>query len=423
MTPLAVGNGAQRVIAGAERWHVECGDALTVLRSMPSESIDATVTDPPAGIAFMGKEWDGHKGGRVAWVTWLSDILAECFRVAKPGSRLACWSIPRTMHWTGCAVEDAGWQIENTIAHFFGSGFPKGKSQLKPAREDWWIARKPGGKVQPLNIDGCRVDGAPRMTHADGSRTTGRGMWTGVGGGLCAVECEVPAGRWPANLVFTHSDGCKQAGMRRIKGDARGATGGIIVPHDMSGRVFGGGQHKEGDQCPTYGDADGLETVAAWDCVEGCPVRVLDEQSGERTSGGGNRDPNGRIGLRGNEIKSTGYVRDSDTGTASRFFHQFEPDPFIYAAKASRGERNEGCETNGHPTVKSQALMRHLVRLITPPGGTVLDCFAGSGSTGVAAIAEGMRFIGIEREAEYVEIARARIEEAARPPEQIEMFA
>ena len=168
----------------------------------------------------------------------------------------------------------------------------------------------------------------------------------------------MPAGRWPANVILTHSASCADA------------------------------------------------------CAEDCPVRVMDGQSGERRSAYPN-NPEAAANYTGTNVTAGCFGGDkagasySDSGGASRFFHRFEHDaPFIYQAKASKRDRGEG---NGHPTVKPSALMRHLVRLVAPPGGIVLDPFAGSGTTLVAAQAEGMNAIGIEREAEYVEIIRARI--------------
>jgi len=181
---------------------------------------------------------------------------------------------------------------------------------LKPASEDWWLFRKPlDGTVAAnvlahgtgaINVDGCRISGAPRTTHAAGNI---RGAECFGGGQRVGVVEPGAAGRWPANVALD-------------------------------------------------------EEAAA----------MLDEQTG-------------------------------DSGGASRFF---------YTAKASRKERGEG---NVHPTVKPLALMRWLVRLVTPPGGTVLDPFAGSGTTLLAARAEGFGAVGIEREAEYVEIMRKRLEE------------
>src|SRR3990167_1434592 len=153
------------------------GDCVEVMRGMDAESVDAIVTDPPAGIAFMGKSWDRAHGGRDGWIVGMAAIAAECLRVAKPGSHALVWAIPRTSHWTATAWEDGGWEVRDRLAHIFGSGFPKshnpdGKHEgwgtaLKPAVEDWWLLRKPliGTVAQnvkahgtgALNVDGCRV--------------------------------------------------------------------------------------------------------------------------------------------------------------------------------------------------------------------------------------------------------------------------
>jgi len=104
---------------------VTCGDCLRVMKKIPSNSIDTVITDPPAAIGFMNKHWDKDRGGREKWIDWLSEIMTECLRLTKPGGSLLCWSIPRTSHWTGMAIENAGWRIVNKISHFFSSGFPK----------------------------------------------------------------------------------------------------------------------------------------------------------------------------------------------------------------------------------------------------------------------------------------------------------
>src|SRR5690606_15080290 len=101
------------------------GDCLEVLRSLPDESVHAVVTDPPAGISFMGKEWDGAKGGREQWSAWLAEVMREAYRVTKPGGHALVWALPRTSHWTACGLEDAGWEIRDKIVHLFGTGFPK----------------------------------------------------------------------------------------------------------------------------------------------------------------------------------------------------------------------------------------------------------------------------------------------------------
>src|SRR5271167_2072234 len=101
------------------------GDALSILPTIPSNSIDALITDPPAGISFLGKRWDGDRGGRNQWIKWMRPIAAEALRVAKPGAHALGWAFPRTSHWTMTAFEDAGWEILNVVHHLFGQGFPK----------------------------------------------------------------------------------------------------------------------------------------------------------------------------------------------------------------------------------------------------------------------------------------------------------
>lgn len=180
-----------------------------------------------------------------------------------------------------------------------------------------------------------------------------------------------------------------------------------------------GGHQAIGREQPVrgYADADGKESVEDWRCADGCAVAELDRQSGTTTSGAMKREVPAYDGesntafLRGRSGPSNQH---GDSGGASRFFNTFEPDldeaPFFYCAKASRSDRNEGCEEvgNKHVTVKPNKLMRHLCKLVTPPGGVVLDCFFGSGSTGKAAIQEGFRVIGIEQDADSVATARAR---------------
>jgi DNA modification methylase len=192
------------------------GDCLDVLRTLGCECVDSLVTDPPAAISFMGAKFDTFKG-RGAFVDWLTPRLAECLRVCRPGAVGLVWALPRTSHWTALAIEDAGWIVEDRIAHLFGTGFPKYKTKLKPACEDWWLCRKPGPP------------------------------WLGV------EECKVnPAGRWPANLVLDEEVGRlldEQAGER---GDwmPRGAQSGKRT----SGNVYGA--HKE-SPFQSYGDKGG----------------------------------------------------------------------------------------------------------------------------------------------------------------------
>ena len=472
------------VLAGRARWCVVEGDCADVLRALPDGGVDALVSDPPSGIAFMGAEWDRDKGGRLQWVAWLTGILSDARRATRDGGRAIVWSLPRTSHWTGCAVEDAGWLIETTIAHLFGTGWPKGKAQTKPAQETWWLART--GKSEALNVEACRVTSggpSPSIRHREtaartGVTPSGKTGPTGWENRNSPEHYTAPregelAGRYPPNLVLSHAEGCVCEGTRRVQtgtgykpADAKYARGPSAVPFTLQ---------RDGTTC--YVDPDGMESVEAWRCVDGCPVAELDRQSGERTSGTGAVVRATATGHQGNaygvhsRAEGTPCVTYGDTGTASRYFPQFpadDPDApwsealFRYVAKPSRAERNAGCDgmpeqlsnatgfdgasvahrigsdgkvtpkairgpaANHHPTVKSVALMRWLLRLVTKPGDVILDPFGGSGTTGVAALLEGRRVILVEREPQYAAIARARIaaaEASIAPASQPDLFA
>jgi len=421
------------------------GDCVEVMAGMEAGSVDAIVTDPPYGLEFMGKEWDrlgdvgkgaagfapgmpavkgvrgavkalpqynangnvrcrrcgkwkwGHKDGdsggggkgcqcdvpdfpdvkaiqAATMQDWHAAWAAEALRVLKPSHYLLAFGGTRTWHRLACALEDAGFEIRDTLMWEYATGFPKGRACLKPAWEPIILARKPG-PMRELGIEECRVGTEPRSTG-----TVNPHAESGVHGTFGAdhrtdrqqrYDANKPSGRWPANLVLDEEAG-----------------------------------------------------------------RLLDQQTGDLTrwfnkprhgSGKTGREPFG-------EHSGDGAAPVLDSGGASRFF---------FCAKASRAEREagldgfeprvkdadyrqptgndmvdriHGCGTkarNHHPTVKPLALMRWLVKLVAQPGELVLDPFTGSGSTGVACATEGREFIGIEREAEYIAIARARIAYAA----------
>jgi site-specific DNA-methyltransferase (adenine-specific) len=472
------------VLEGRARFVVEQGDGLDVLRTMPDASVDALVTDPPAGIAFMNKKWDHDRGGRDQWVAWLEERMREAYRVMKPGAHGLVWALPRTSHWTAYALENAGFEIADRKSHVFGSGFPKSVNPisaqiqagrpypnidpeayalidwmkehragygtaLKPAVEDWWLIRKPreGTIVETvrehgtgaMNIDACRVEHASAAdfaAHAAGVnaiKARGGSMdnsWKNSSD-LSGASDVTEAGRWPSHLLLSHSENCQRVGNKKVK--AAPAWNDNRPPSLFTGKETSPVHHA---------DADGTETVADWECVENCPVRLLDEQSGVTRNGGQNatsdRSSSMHDGGLGPNREPTQFA--GDEGGASRYFTTFPP--FFYTAKADRADRERGCEhlpvksggeltgrtdgtdglnspragagrkggrRNTHPTVKSTDLMRWLCKLITPPGGVVLDMFAGSGSTGVACSAEGFRFIGIELDPDSVVIAKARI--------------
>lgn len=333
-------------------------------------------------------------GQRDRFIAFLSSVMAECLRVLTPGAYGLVWALPRTSHWTATALEDAGFEIRDRISHLFGQGFPKGKGCLKPAVEDWWLVRKPGPRVLPLpGLDGCRI--GTEVETWPVSRGYSRHD-TGSPIKETQPTGEAPAGRWPANLVLSHHPECVCVGTKRVKG-SNGVRG-------ASTQIYGGGKgftQATGEEVG-YADATGMEEVEEWRCVDDCPVRILDEQSGVSKSNAGARGGTCPGPMGWGQPRSDGHVikGHTDSGGASRFF---------YVPKASRRDRGAG---NNHPTVKPHNLMRWLCRLITPPGGLILDPFAGSCSTPVAAIAEGFGCIAVEKEAEYVAIGQRRIAEA-----------
>ena len=387
------------------------GDSRDVLKTLADCSIDSIVCDPPyalvsiqkrfgkpgsapaqhgtdglyarASAGFMGKDWD------VGETAFAETFWAECLRVLKPGGHVVAFGGTRTYHRLVCAIEDAGFEIRDQIGWVYGSGFPKSHNQhgewegwgtaLKPAWEPICLARKSlAGTVAgnlaewgvgALNVDGCRVLGAFQSGWSrTGSKASENIAMSGANYDR-AAKPDNELGRWPANIIHDGSD----------------------------------------------------EVLAAFPSAPGQMAKAAignDRRKDQNVYGATSRGSNG----------SEPRV-ETDT-SAARFF---------YCAKASRRDRDEGLahlpkrqggmvsETSGqhitrrdpgykpepraniHPTVKPTALMAYLCRLITPPGGTILDPFMGSGSTGKAAVLEGFNFVGIEREDEYMPIAEARI--------------
>jgi len=267
---------------------------------------------------------------------------------------------------------------------------------LKPAAEFICLARKPLASptvaanvlahgTGALNIAATRIgtESTRRHRNACENGIFKRGFEN-------AYQTGGDAGRWPANVCLTHTPDCEHIGTRRVKGSEL---------HHVCGTGEGYGfkpQMKHGYTAP-----DGTEEVEAWRCTPDCPIRLLDEQAGVRSGDSAGRKPRlkmrdkfGWSGPAAQDVNTPGYP---DTGGASRFY---------FTAKASRSERGHG---NNHPTVKPVALLRWLCRLITPPGGLVLDPFAGSGSTALACRAEGFRFIGIDQEGDYLTIGVGRM--------------
>jgi site-specific DNA-methyltransferase (adenine-specific) len=348
------------VLAGEARFAVVCGDAVEVLPTIGNGTVAAVVTDPPSGIAFMGAEWDRDKGGRTQWVAWLADILADARRCTRDGGRSVVWSLPRTSHWTGCAVEDAGWSIETRGVHLFSNGWPKAKSQLKPSCEDWWFARN--GASTPLNVDSCRV---------------------AASGATDAALVGSVAGRYPPNVTVAHTAACRIVGTAKILSHGQRHH---TVQHANSAVGYSGGSTKRDAKRSHKSnvDADGMETIDLWECADGCVARHL------------------------------ATMPDYGGESPARYYPQFAAEvaesPVLYCGRATEDERVAGIASGSprHISQKPLALMRWLIDLVTQRGDVVLDPFGGSGTTGAAALASGRRAILVERDPRFAEIARQR---------------
>ena len=343
------------------------GDCLEQMKTLPDNSIDAIVSDPPYGISFMAKKWDYDVPKVEVW--------QEAMRVLKPGGHalIACGT--RTQHRMVVNIEDAGFEIRDVVSWVYGSGFPKSLNiskaidkmdaapateaakqwdgwgtALKPSSEFFTLCRKPLSEktiaanvlkwgTGGINIDACRVGTDDKLERVQGSNKDTSTPNAPNNGHVSELQTQ---GRFPANLIHDGSQEVLD-----------------LFPETKSGSLKAG--HKRGSGITSYDGGGG----------------VVQKDYG------------------------------NDQGSAARFF---------YCAKASKKDRDEG---NHHPTVKPTALMQYLCRLITPAGGTVLDPFMGSGSTGKAAVREGFDFVGCELDADYYAIATARIEaEQNREPEE-----
>ena len=368
-------------------WELRLGDCVAVLATIADESIDAVVTDPPYELGFMGKKWDA------SGIAYSVPMWSEVLRVLKPGGHLLAFGGTRTYHRMACAIEDAGFEIRDSIHWLYGTGFPKSLNlsdgrgtALKPAHEPIVLARRPlDGTVAAnvlkhgtgaLNIDACRIDGV--VENRGGWCNRGyqrpRTEETFTSGSPVSSGLSEAAGRWPANVILDEetakildekslADGMHSAGAARDKMVTRDYD---ATSYNLSGTV----------NMRRLGDSGGASRF----------FYVAKPGSSERD-----------LGL--------DHLRSSTGGEAT---NRMDGSDGLNSPRAGAGRR--GGRKNIHPTVKPVSLMRYLCRLVTPPGGVVLDHFMGSGTTGIAALIEGFRFIGIEREPEYLEIARARID-------------
>ena len=408
---------------GPDQITLHHGDCIEVMRGMADGSVDSIVTDPPYELGFMGKSWDS------TGIAYSVELWTEALRVLKPGGHLLAFSGSRTYHRMACAIEDAGFEIRDQIMWLYGSGFPKSHNvskgidkaagaERKEIIDPNWIDRYPNGNGGNHNRgkngiygEAKSVLGGPLMTTLP--KTDKAIQWDGWGTALKPAHEPIVMARKPfagtvANNVLQHGTGALN-----IDGSRVGADGGTRrdgkadTPNDVGWENMRGHGIAEIDagRWPANVIHDGSDEV-----VDGFPDTGKSPKTYVRSVGtfDGERVAYSNIG----EVAGTESLNYGDSGSAARFF---------YCAKANKRDRNEGLDenANNHPTVKPVDLMRYLVKLITPPGGVVLDPFMGSGSTGKGAVIEGFNFVGIEQDADYLDIARARIQWAGEQAVQL----
>lgn len=390
-------------------FHIETGDNLAILKSLNPNQFDSMVTDPPAGISFMGKEWDGDKGSRDAWIRWLAETMAEAMRVLKPGAHALVWAIPRTQHWTMMALENAGFEVRDVVYHMYGQGFPKSQDISKAIDKAAGVEREVVG-FDPVAAKRTTAIGTAAYGDYKGQSgdvtapaTPDTQKWSGWGTALkpacepwILVQKPLSENTIAAN-VLKHGTGGLNIDGTRI-GDGHDRTTGGLRGENMESDHFGQIKFAQAER-PTGGRFP-ANVIFDEDAAKVLDEQTKDSRAGKPTGGGqlGMVDGSDGKSIFGNKAIRTSNYDDGNVSGASRFF---------YTAKASKSDRGEG---NVHPTVKPIKLMKYLIKLITPPGGTVLDPFMGSGTTGVAAIKSGFKFYGIDQDKQYSGIALKRLE-------------
>lgn len=394
------------------------GDNKIHLANMSDSSIDAVVTDPPYGLSFMGKKWDYDVPSVELW--------REVLRVLKPGGHVLSFGGTRTYHRMVVNMEDAGFEIRDQIQWIYGSGFPKSLDVSKAIdkaagaeRESTpTISMQRKGEVGEISKNKrCAVCGkarasgnpcvCPRLENI--AITDLAKQWSGWGTALKPANEPIVLARKPligtvAENVQTFGTGALNIDASRIATSADDAKAMERANSPNSGRNKIHAATESSMGRPTISGAMDT-TQGRWPAnvlFDEDAAAMLDEQSGILHPAGNKKasktkgDSSFGIGV-GDFEHHRGIVGDK-AGGASRFF---------YVAKASKRERGEG---NNHPTVKPVKLMEYLVKMVTPPGGIVLDPFMGSGTTGVACRKLGFLFVGCESNAEYYDLAKKRIE-------------
>jgi site-specific DNA-methyltransferase (adenine-specific) len=422
-------------------YQILLGNNLEVLPTLPDNSVDSIVTDPPYELGFMGKKWDS------SGIAYSVELWQQCLRVLKPGGHLLSFGGTRTYHRVAVAIEDAGFELRDSIAWLYGSGFPKSLDVSKAIdKQSGYEGEVIGTEVIDIGMQGGSMHAGRETKLAERQIKTlspEAQQWQGWGTALKPAFEPVIVARKPiegtvANNVLKWGTGGLNIDGSRIGTDT-------ISTHNAPKGTFAGGSPDRGSDTSSY-----KEHTGRWPAniiLDPYTAELVDEQSGDRP--GGNfptqRGAGVATGFGLGRPTEGGARKMNDSGGASRFF---------YVAKASKRDRNEGLDDleaktasemtgrkegsaglvmkhedgsdkanayagttgaarqNFHPTVKPTSLMEYLVKLVTPPGGVVLDPFTGSGSTGKAAILQGFDFIGIELTEEYLPIIHGRLKYA-----------
>ena len=374
------------------------GDCLAVMKDMPESSIDAVVTDPPYELGFMGKSWDA------SGVAFCPNTWREVLRVMKPGAHLVAFGAPKNYHRLACAIEDAGFEIRDSLMWVFGSGFPKSHNISKAIdaaagaeRDVVGVAGKSGSSRSCMAGDFVGGEYMKTIPATDEAK-----QWEGWGTALKPAYEPIVLARKPlsektvAANVLRWETGALNIDATRIEtnpeiDDPRLGGKGSWKTNKAAKNVYEGGY---------AGKEIASSTLGRWPanlCHDGAQG-VLELFPHIKS---GNVKPYAKktrqLNCYGKQPETSTFERDGDEGSAARFF---------YCAKASKQDR----AGSKHPTIKPINLMRWLIRMVTPPNGLILDPFAGSGTTGAASKLEGFNAVLIERELEYFADIKRRLE-------------
>ncbi len=388
-------------------WILLPGDCQETLRSIPKRTVDAVVCDPPYGLSFMGKDWDHEVPGPDYW--------RRAYVRLKPGGYLVAFAGSRTYHRMACAIEDAGFEIRDQLMWLYGSGFPKSLDVSKAIDKAAGAVREVVGydatKARPNKENFAkRTDRQPSAGAVEGWKDNGATItapstdaakqWEGWGTALKPAHEPIVLARKPLSEGTVTANVLRWGtGALNVDACRIGGTPPLCWPKARGMGYLSKGKY-ESPTSSLVPSAKGRFPANV--ALDEAAAEQLDAQSGQLKSGSNNtRRREGQFGAGDSQHGGLGKAGDvqtsyGDTGGASRFY---------YCAKATKADRAGSM----HPTVKPVALMRWLVRLVCPPGGLVLDPFAGSGTTGQAALAEGMRVILCEREELYCTDIRTRL--------------